>query len=146
MFATKLPFCSGGITHPLRCQGLSSFFLEYGVSIHGRCCRYNQIRQLYPPGVVNSIWQSLLAVHCNSVQPDVLQNHCLLSWAAFIDILITYFAMVFIEKFLTSAWRVYLLCPYSRIFYSNCRTAATIKRLSFLMVSLLKRLKVGILS
>ena len=28
MWATKLPFCDGGITHPFRCQGLSSFFLK----------------------------------------------------------------------------------------------------------------------
>ena len=50
-------------------------FLECRVSIHGKCCRYNPARQLYQPVGVNSTWQPLLVVCCNSKQPGVLQNH-----------------------------------------------------------------------
>src|SRR4030042_236309 len=74
MFATKLPFCSGGIIHPFCCQGLSSFFLKSGEPLRGRCCQYSQARPPYPPVTARTSEQSLRVERCNSMQSNGLQS------------------------------------------------------------------------
>jgi hypothetical protein len=72
--ATKLPFCSGGITHPLRSQGLISFFLKLDQSFHEKRYQCHQARPAYQPIASETIWQNPGVDHCNSMQPNVLQN------------------------------------------------------------------------
>src|SRR5215210_6044333 len=70
--ATKALFCSGGITHSLVFQGLSSFFLVPPGRPHARGC----LRTLIPPSclpaaVVTSVHNPAEA-HCNRAVPGGL--------------------------------------------------------------------------
>ena len=73
MFATKLPFCSGGITHPLCCR-FDFVFLKRGVPPHERCCLCSQSRQ--PCRLITSETTSRnpRVAHYNSMQSNGLRN------------------------------------------------------------------------
>src|SRR4030042_1321262 len=74
MCATKLPSSSGGITHPFRCHGLSSFFLKRdGLSREIRC-QCTEAQQPCPQAISMSSGQILQADRCSSTQSNGPQN------------------------------------------------------------------------
>ena len=74
IFATKLLFCSSGITQPFCFQGLISVFLGYSVSFHEKYYQYIQARRPCRLTIFKTISQSLRVAHCNLMQSNELQN------------------------------------------------------------------------